>query len=61
MTLLKILEYHYIKLLENSILELKKRLAYIIVIWWQPLAINISSTKEQGIHLHNQHLAQKQP
>lgn len=56
---LEILEQRHIKLLGSSISELEKRPAYITAPWWQPPAINIPPTKEQAIHLHNEHLAQK--
>lgn len=38
--------------------RLERTPVYIVAPWWQPPDINISSSKEKAIHLHNQHLAQ---
>ena len=54
-TPLEILENRHTKLLKSSIQELERTPVYIVAPWWQPPDINIASSKEKAIHLHNQH------
>ncbi len=57
LTPLEILKKRHTKLLRSNIQELERITVYIVATWWQPPNINIASSKEKAIYLHNQHLA----
>ena len=45
---MKILEKHYAKLFNNNIYKLERKPAYIVVFWWEFLAVNISNLKKKA-------------
>lgn len=58
-TPLKILKKRHAKLFGNNIHNLKRRPAYIVALWWESPAINISSSKEKATQFHNKYLVSK--
>lgn len=57
--LLEIFEKHYAKGIDNNIYKIESKLAYIKVLWWQCLAIDIPNSNKKTIQLYNQYLALK--